>query len=272
MNDIINSIADKNRDNAKEGDYTNSDGILICGKCHQPKQCIQEYPTGSGKSKKFPIKCKCDIEEEKAFEERMKRNDYRNKMERLYNECMPDRGYWHYNFKHDDNRNPQVSNLCRKYIEHWQEMKDNHYGILFYGHTGGGKSFYACCIATELLNNQIRVLVSRLSDLVKNRNDKETKDICLKNYELIILDDIGVENATQTAYNIVDDIYRHNTPLIVTTNLSPSELKNPETLDKKRIYDRILEMCCITQMINVSINRLDTAKNRQQEALKILNT
>lgn len=72
------------------------------------------------------------------------------------------------------------------------------------------------------------MLVSRLSDLVKNRINKDSQEINLKIFDLIVVDDIGTENSTQTAYNIIDDIYRYNIPLIVTTNLAPSELKNPD--------------------------------------------
>ena len=51
-----------------------------------------------------------------------------------------------------------------------------------------------------------------------------------------MLDDIGVENASQTAYNIIDEWYQTGKPLIVTTNLTPNELKQPQTRELKRIY------------------------------------
>lgn len=272
MNDIINSIADKNKDNAKEGDYRNDNGILICGKCNQPKECLLEYPTNSGKFRKFSIVCQCDIEEEKAFRERLDRQERDDYIKQLYKQGLTDSAYLKNTFKNDDNRNPALTAICKKYVAHWNEHKENCQGILFYGDTGGGKSFYACCIANELLQSGIRVLVSRLSDLVKNRVDSDKQEIDLKCFDLIVLDDIGVENATQTAYNIIDDIYRGAIPLIVTTNLLPSELKNPGNIDKQRIYDRILERCCITQRVDVKISRLDTAKKQRENALKIQNT
>ena len=272
MNDIINSIADKNRDNAKKGDYLNSDGILMCGSCNQPKQCIKEYPTNSGKMRKFPIECKCDIDEEKAFRERQEQYELENKLKQLYSQGLTDKAYLNNTFENDDNRNPSLTALCKKYVEHWDEHKANCQGVLFYGDTGGGKSFYSCCIANALLQKGVKVLVSRLSDVVKNRVDKDTQDVNLTTFDLIVLDDIGTENSTQTAYNIIDDIYRSAVPLIVTTNLSPAELKNPDSMDKKRIYDRVIERCCITQKVDIITSRLDTAKIKRAEALRILDT
>ncbi|MBQ4569389.1 MAG: ATP-binding protein [Ruminococcus sp.] len=263
----IDAIADRSNSVTNECDYRNSEGILICGMCNQPKETRKKFPLGSGTYKYFPIKCLCDeqAEEEEAIRQK------RDEIKRFIEDGIPDIRYRGYNFEQDDNRNPKASELCRKYIKHWSDMKESHYGILFYGDTGGGKSFYACCIANALVQSGFRVLVIRLSDLVKNRNNKLIQDIDLTRYELIVLDDVGVENATQTAYNIIDDIYKNNIPLLVTTNLSPSELKVPDTLDKQRIYDRILQMCCITQKIDVSISRLEIAKERSRKALNILN-
>lgn len=114
------------------------------------------------------------------------------------------------------------------------------------------------------------MLVSRLSDLVKNRIDKNSRDIELNKFELIVLDDLGVENAAQTVYSIIDDIYRYSIPLIVTTNLAPKQLKASEDTRCKRIYDRVLEMCCIPQLVSVEKSRLDIGKNKKDRALEIL--
>ena len=42
---------------------------------------------------------------------------------------------------------------------------------------------------------------------------------------------------------IRDSRYRSRKPLIVTTNLTLTELKNPQNTAHARIYDRLLEMC-----------------------------
>ena len=62
-----------------------------------------------------------------------------------------------------------------------------------------------------------------------------------------IIDDLGVERSTEYAmeqmFFVFDSRYRSRRPMIITTNLKLSELKNPPDLAHARIYDRILERC-----------------------------
>ena len=65
--------------------------------------------------------------------------------------------------------------------------------------------------------------------------------------DLLILDDFGMERQTEYAreqvFNLIDGRYLSGRPMVVTTNLSLQELKNPKTMAEKRIHDRILQMC-----------------------------
>lgn len=149
-------------------------------------------------------------------------------------------------------------------------MQENCFGITFTGAVGGGKSFYACCIANALIDWGVKVLVTRLSDLVRNRI-QNNDFVNLSDFELIVLDDVGIEGATQTAYNIVDDIYRANIPLIVTTNLSLSQLKESTSIEKQRIYDRILQRASYPIKVDVTISRLDIARKNAKNTQDILN-
>ena len=47
----------------------------------------------------------------------------------------------------------------------------------------------------------------------------------------------------QQMFFVIDSRYRSRRPMIITTNLKLSELKNPPDLAHARIYDRILERC-----------------------------
>ena len=66
-------------------------------------------------------------------------------------------------------------------------------------------------------------------------------------YDLLIIDDLGVERNTEYAmeqmFFVIDSRYRSRRPMIITTNLKLDELKNPPDLAHARIYDRILERC-----------------------------
>lgn len=65
----------------------------------------------------------------------------------------------------------------------------------------------------------------------------------LCSYPLLIIDDFGIERGTEYAleqvYNIIDARYRSKKPLIVTTNLTLTDLKNPQDVAHARIYDRL---------------------------------
>ena len=81
----------------------------------------------------------------------------------------------------------------------------------------------------------------------------------LARYQLIIIDDLGVERQTQymqeTVYNIVDARYRSRLPMIVTTNLDISEIKKPSDVSNTRIYDRLIEMCFPIEVSGASRRR-----------------
>ena len=63
---------------------------------------------------------------------------------------------------------------------------------------------------------------------------------------------------------IIDTRYRSGKPLIVTTNLTPDELKNPTDLRYKRVYDRVLEMCFPIQVEGKS-RRQEKAQNKREQ-------
>ena len=77
--------------------------------------------------------------------------------------------------------------------------------------------------------------------------DKVELIASLGTYDLLILDDLGVERSTEYAmeqmFHVIDCRYRSRKPMIVTINLKLDEIKHPPDLAHARIYDRILERC-----------------------------
>lgn len=216
--------------------YFDENGIPTCRTCGKRKRFRFH-------GKLIPCQCDCD---QKAEEEEKARIKKEQRIKQLLETGVTDKKYLENTFDKDDGSNPQLSTKCKKYVEKWREMKKNGIGILFYGDVGTGKSFFACCIGNALIEKGIPVLITNLSKLVENRvlsNKKGEDAVDLNNFALLIIDDLGIENATQTAYNIVDDWYRTGRPLIITTNLAPSQLKEAKDIQKRRIYDRVIEMC-----------------------------
>ena len=136
--------------------------------------------------------------------------------------------------------------------EHWEEAYRQNTGLLLFGDVGTGKSFFAGCIANALLDRDVPVLMTNFP-IILNRltgifsEDRADFIASFDEYDLLIIDDLGVERSTEYAmeqmFFVIDSRYRSRRPMIITTNLKLSELKNPPDLAHARIYDRILERC-----------------------------
>ena len=137
------------------------------------------------------------------------------------------------------------------YVAHWPEMQEKNVGLLLWGGVGTGKSFMAGCIANALMEQEVAVCMTNFARIMNELNNafsgrNEVVDrLC--GYPLLVIDDFGMERGTEYAleqiYNIIDSRYRSRKPLIVTTNLTLTELKNPQDTAHARIYDRLLELC-----------------------------
>lgn len=230
-----------------EGDYINADGLLCCGKCRTPKQV--EIVVGN---RKFRPLCLCKCEEERVKEEDRlwKKKQLQVQIDRLRKECFlrSDMGAW--NFENDDMSNARITDIMKKYVENFSELRKNGQGLLLYGKCGAGKTFAACEVANALIDRCYPVLVTNFAQLLNHlQGTFERQEFIdrLNYYVLIVIDDLGIERdsayAKEQVYNIVDARYRAGLPMLITTNLTLDELKNPSNTDNRRIYDRILEKC-----------------------------
>lgn len=262
-------------------DYTDEEGFLCCGVCHERKLMdvtVSEdiRPGGFMRVKRL---CLCERTKAEADEKERKEREFQTHMEKLRRDGITDPAYLKYTFDQDDRRNEDVSDVCRRYVENWSEMKAKNIGILFYGDVGTGKSFLACCIANALLRKLVSVSVTNfpriLNTLQGSFDDERQKRIDrLQRYSLLVIDDLGVERDTaysvEQVYNVVDTRARSGKPLIVTTNLSMKDLQNPPSLAHKRIYDRVLEMCPIRLKLVGESRRVSNANDRRDAARRIL--
>lgn len=253
-----------------EGDYRDENDILICGKCGTPKECIKVY---KGKKGSFPCRCKCDDIAETEYQQRKAREKFDDRVKHLRERGIVDEKLRKSTFATDNGSKPEITRLVKRYVEHWDEYKANNIGVLFYGDTGRGKSFYAACIANALIDKGVSVYFTTLKNLVELKTANYGKDnINLNKFDLLVIDDFGVENPSPTAYNIIEERCNSNKPLIVTTNLTPAQLKEPNTIEQKRIYERVLEMCGgMPIRIDGNSKRGEIAKQKREIAKAILN-
>ena len=78
-----------------------------------------------------------------------------------------------------------------------------------------------------------------LGDLAASFEGRNEYIARLCRYPLLILDDFGMERGTEygleQVFNVIDSRYRSGKPLIVTTNLTLDDLRNPEDTAHSRI-------------------------------------
>ncbi len=184
----------------------------------------------------------------KAAEERQRRME---RIKRRKAQGLQDRYLYDYTFSNDNGQNP-LMDKAHAYVENWKEAYKSNIGLLLFGDVGTGKSFFAGCIANALLDRDVPVLMTNFPTILNRLTGMFSEDradfiASFNEYDLLIIDDLGAERSTEYAmeqmFFVIDSRYRSRRPMIITTNLKLSELKNPPDLAHARIYDRILERC-----------------------------
>lgn len=261
-----------------EEDYIGEDGLLYCGKCHVPKEAYfdQELAQRFG-MKTHPKECDCQRKAREQAEVLREQSRHIEAVRSLKEQCFSERAMQEWNFQrnHEDSKNVETA---RFYVKHWEKMKRDNIGLLFWGAVGTGKSFLAGCIANALLEQEIPVRMTNfaevLNDLSSNFSEKNEYIKSLCRFPLLILDDFGMERGTEYGleqiYAVIDGRYRSGKPLIVTTNLTLNELNNPRDTAHARIYDRLKEMCVPVNFSGESRRRVTVQEklNRLKEQMK----
>ena len=229
-----------------------SDGLRYCKVCGEAKEAF--FPEGGFMGmKKHSRQCACD---RKAYEEEQKyfkEKEHRELVSRNTSICFDESRMEEWTFENAD-MSDAVMHKAKSYVDNWEEMKRNHIGCLFWGPVGTGKSYIAGCIANELLKREVTVKMTNFNT---------------------IIDDLGVERNSEYAlgiiFSVIDRRIRSGRPLIITTNLPLKEIKSETMLDKRRIYDRILEMCT-PMYVGGTSKREAIASMKMEKAKTLLNT
>lgn len=276
LKDIVDRAAEANP--RKDGDYIGENGLLMCGKCHTPKECIVPF---GGEKKKFPCICACEkkrIEDEKLA---MKRQQEMNYIAKLKKDSLMDDKFAFSTFSNTEETpdNKRQLAICKRYAEKFDELLEKNQGLLLYGSVGTGKTHLACCIGNALMDRMYPVFATSLVKIVqrsrsaKGDDDEEAFLRRMNTAKLLILDDLGAERSTEYAleivYNVIDSRYRSGKPMIVTTNLSMNEMQRATDIRYRRIYDRIFEVCYPVEFTGTSW-RMQEAASRYDEMAKFL--
>lgn len=231
----------------KENEYLGENGLIYCGKCHTPVQCRINL---NGKEAIVACICKCKQEEIEREKKRQEEEERLRRIQRLKANGIKEKHLLEWRF--DIAENSKDIQTGKRYVENWKKVRADNLGLLLWGEVGSGKSFLAACIANALLEQGIPVLMTNFSKILNQMGAMYSEEryqyiASFSNFPLLIIDDLGIERSTEYAleqvYAVVDERYKSGLPLIITTNLTIAELRNPEDVPHARIYSRILEMC-----------------------------
>ena len=263
-----------NRELQSDEYFNETNHLIYCSKCNTPRQCRHEL---QGKVLIPSIRCKCQQEIFEQEEAQRKLHEKQMEIEHLKTSGLQDKSLYDYTFAKDNGSNPEMK-LAHNYVSNWEEMKANASGLLIWGDVGTGKSFFAGCIANALLEKGVPVLMTNFSRILNTLTGMHFEDRnqfihSLNRYSLLIIDDLGIERnsdfALEQVFNVIDSRYRSGKPLIVTTNLTLDDLRNPEDTAHSRIYDRLLSMCVPVRFTGDNF-RQETAQRKMESMKKLI--
>ena len=285
-----------------EGDYIGADGLLYCGKCNTRKQGEYSFPWGVVRPYHL---CKCaEKARDKAAEEwkRAQRMvDERERLSVLRNNglleasiseicqmicpeakkeaeriCFPISNMRSWTFENDDMKNPKITSALKNYVENFPEFRKQGQGLLLFGEVGTGKSYIAAAAANALFDKGYSVLLTdfeRIEKTVFGLEDKQAYYDSLNKFDLLMLDDLAAERNTSymqsIVYNVINSRAAAGLPMIITTNLTSDELKKPQEISDKRIFDRVLASCLPVEVTGENRRHKKLAENAGELRAKL---
>jgi DNA replication protein DnaC len=255
MQRLEKGVVVKFKENGKAGKAPASNPCKRCKKPAEPKL----VPIIGWREQEYCKECLEIVlaEKEKEMQKRLREE----KISRLIKESGI-RGIMHnMTFSSFEQRYRGVAyNLAKKYAEEF-DLGTKH-GLMFYGHAGSGKTHLSVAIIKQIIEEkQIQVKFVRIVDLLldirktfdENESWKaENESELLRKYmftPLLVLDDIGSEKTTdwvrQVLYQIIDERWIEQRPVIITSNLTLEEL---EARLGERIASRIAGMTQLIEM------------------------
>lgn len=257
----------------REDEYLGENGLIYCSKCRTARQKRIAF---AGKMIEPRCMCACQTAAYEQQEQERKHREFLDRVEKNRSVGLTDPVLRKHTFENDLGYNPKQMGMAKQFVRHWDEFKKDSMGLLLWGPVGTGKSFIAGCIANALLDQGVPVMMTNFARLLNKLTDMYAGDRnayidSFNSFPLLIIDDLGVERnsefAREQVFSVIDSRYRSQLPMIVTTNLTPEQMRNPEDIARARIYDRVLERCTPIRVDGQNIrkqNKVDNLKKSKR--------
>lgn len=260
-----------------EDEYLNEqDGLVYCRNCRTPRQTAIRASDG-GIVFCPPVLCDCKRAEHDVEDAMRTAKRKADEIERLKRDGFRDRRLLEYTFENDKGYNPEIAR-AKRYVELFPDMEARGMGLLLWGYVGTGKTFIAACVANALMEQGVSVYMTNFSRVMNYMMGMAGTDCNayldeLNRYRLLVIDDLGVEHdssfAVEQVFSVIDSRCQSGKPMLITTNLSIGQLREPRDIPHARIFDRVLAHCYPVRINNKQI-RQQAAEQNIAEAERLL--
>lgn len=156
---FVNDLVDRSAANADLSDtFCDDRGVVRCRKCGERR--VAFVPAVG---RELPVSCRCWEEKAAAAREAQAilTADLRARSSSFFS-----RGYERFTFAADSWPDSETSRQCRAWVEHWNEIREADYGLLFSGRVGTGKTFYASAVVNALRARGVSAIICTAANLV----------------------------------------------------------------------------------------------------------
>ncbi|MCG2731089.1 MAG: ATP-binding protein, partial [Acetobacterium sp.] len=188
-------------------DYV-KDGLIYCHKCNTPKEVVLDF---LDKTRKVFCICQCEKQERDLKAEGFVALQEKENIRHLQTMGIQDDAFKKWTFDKDDGEQPNLE-MAQIYADNFMnDFYKTGMGMIFWGDVGRGKTFTAACIANQLIENNVPVMMTSFAKIVDDIFSIQDKAGYFKEfnrYKLLIIDDLGAERQTDYAmeqvYKVVD--------------------------------------------------------------------